>query len=216
MPVKTRHNSDSDAVSETQSGRMKEKVREFKKSQIIEEAIALIYEVGFHPATMDRLCEKLQVTKPFLYSYFDNKHALLVEIYDRLMAMTREGVSRILEQRALPEEKVFRIAEYLTRVNIDYQSVCAIYVEEEKNLSPEKRKEVQAVQGKLDDDLTLLIEQGVRDGVFDVEYPRIAALSIYSMARWTHRWYRPGRLSPEQIGQQHGQFALNLLQFKKR
>ncbi|WP_428249563.1 TetR/AcrR family transcriptional regulator [Ferrovibrio sp.] len=195
---------------------MKEKVREFKKNQIIEEAIALIYEVGFHPATMDRLCENLQVTKPFLYSYFDNKHALLVEIYDRLMAMTAEGINKIMEQRALPEDKVFRIAEYLTRVNIDYQSICAIYVQEEKNLSSEKREEVQALQGRLDDHLTALIEQGVKDGVFEVEHPRIAALSIYSMARWTLRWYRPGRLTSEQIGQQLGQYALNLLQYKKR
>lgn len=194
----------------------REKVREFKKNQIIEEATALIYEVGFHPATMDRLCEKLQVTKPFLYTYFENKHALLVEIYDRCVAMSSAGLNEILRQRALPEDKIYRIVEFLTKVNIDIQPVSAIYVQEERNLPAEKRKEFQAIQRKFDDELTKLIELGISDGVFEVEHPRIAALSIYSMARWVHRWYRPGRLSPEQLAQQMAQYALHLLQHKKR
>jgi len=197
-------------------GEMKTKVREFKKNQIIEEAITLIFEVGFHPATMDRLCEKLQVTKPFLYSYFDNKHALLIEIYDRLIVISTQGISRILDDRALPEDKIYRIVEYFTKINIDMQAVSAIYVQEEKNLPEEKRREIQAIQRKFDDHLTELVQAGVNDGVFEVEHPRIAALSIYSMVRWLHRWYRPGRLSSDQIAKEMAQYALNLLRYRKR
>lgn len=190
---------------------MKEKVREFKKNQIVEEAIVLIYELGFHSATMDRLCEKLQVTKPFLYTYFDNKHALLIEIYDRMVDYSSSGIEKILETDARCDKKIYEIVKYLTKVNIELQSISAVYMQEERNLPAEKRAEIRKIQRHFDDELTNLIETGIEEGLLHVEYPRIAALSIFSMARWIHRWYRPGNLTSDQIAHQMAIYALDLL-----
>jgi len=195
---------------------MKQKIREFKKNQIIDEAVELISNYGFHLTTMDRLCENLKVSKPFLYSYFENKNALLIEIYDRMITVSSQGITAILEERSLPEHKLRKIVEYLTKVNINLQGISAIYMQEEKNLPEEKREEVRQIERGLDEKFSHLIQAGIDDGVFDVAHPRIAALAIFSMARWVHRWYRPDRLPAEVIAAEMGDYALNLLRYKKR
>ena len=195
---------------------MKEKVREFKKNQIIDEAVELISSFGFHMTTMDKICDNLQVSKPFLYSYFDNKHALLVEIYDRMVSISSEGIGAILAERDLPENKIRKIVRYITQFNIDYQAISAIYMQEEKNLPEEKRNQIRRMERRLDDLFSGLIQQGIDENVFDVPHPRIATLSIFSMARWVHRWYRPDHLSPDEIGDEIASYALNLLRYRQR
>lgn len=195
---------------------MKQKIRDFKKNQIIDEAIDLISNHGFHLTTMDKLCENLQVSKPFLYSYFDNKHALLIEIYDRMVAISSTGIEEILQDRDLPENKIRRIVQYLTMINIEAQAISAIYMQEEKNLPDEKRHQLKQIERHLDDEFTKLIEAGVKDGIFEVENARIATLSIFSMARWVHRWYRPDHLPAEIVASQIATYALNLLRYQRR
>lgn len=195
---------------------MKEKVREFKKNQIIDEAIELISSHGFHMTTMDKICENLQVSKPFLYSYFDNKHALLVEIYDRMVNISSKGIVAILKEADLPENKIREIVRYITKLNIDFQSISAIYMHEERNLPEEKRAQIRHMERRLDDQFTDLIQQGIEEKVFDVAHPRIATLSIFSMARWVHRWYRHDHLSPDEIADEIAGYALSLLRFKPR
>lgn len=195
---------------------MKEKVREFKRNQIIDEAVRLISSHGFHMTTMDNICDNLQVSKPFLYSYFDNKHALLVEIYDRMVNISSQGIIAILKEKDLPENKIRKIVRYITKLNIDFQSISAIYMQEEKNLIEEKRAQIRQMERRLDDRFTDLIQQGIDEKVFDVPHPRIATLSIFSMARWVHRWYRPDHLSPDEISDEIAAYALNLLCFKQR
>ena len=193
---------------------MKQKIREFKKNQILEEAVEMISEFGFHQTTMDKLCEKLDVSKPFLYSYFDNKSDLLIEIYDRVAQISSSGIRDIIQSDDNPEHKIRYIVTYLVRLNIDVQDLCSIYMQEEKNLPEEKRLEIRAKERQLDDSFTRLIEDGIAKGVFDVARPRIATLSIFSMARWVHRWYKPGAIPADEIASEIADYALRLLNYK--
>lgn len=192
---------------------MKQKIIEFKKNQILEEAVELISEFGFHQTTMDRLCEKLEVSKPFLYSYFDNKSDLLIEIYDRMVSISSEGINAILDRDISADRKISEIVSYIVRLNIDVQAISAIYMQEEKNLPPKKRKEIRAIERSLDDKFTALIESGVEQGIFDIRHARIATLSIFSMARSVHRWYRPDHVPADEVAGEIAAYALNLLKF---
>lgn len=194
---------------------MKQKIREFKKNQILEEAVELISRFGFHQTTMDKLCENLQVSKPFLYSYFDNKSDLLIEIYDRMVSISSEGINKILSGQDSTEQKIRDIVSYIVKINIDVQDISAIYMQEEKSLPPEKRNEIRKIERSLDNEFTKLIETGIAQGIFRVEHPRIATLSIFSMARWVHRWYRPGHVPADEVANEIATYALNLLRFEQ-
>ncbi|NCX99838.1 MAG: TetR family transcriptional regulator, partial [Planctomycetia bacterium] len=52
----------------------------YKRARILAEASALFYEKGYESATLEMLADRLSATKPFLYTYFKGKSAILSAI----------------------------------------------------------------------------------------------------------------------------------------
>lgn len=61
---------------------MKEKVSHIRKQQIIEKALALFLEDGYHAISIARLAKESQMAKGLLYYYFDSKETLLLDVID--------------------------------------------------------------------------------------------------------------------------------------
>ena len=76
-----------------------------KRAQILEAAVSLFQERGFHATSMDDISALAQVSKRTLYKYFESKEtlfeAILVEINGRiseLLAVTYDPARPIEEQ----------------------------------------------------------------------------------------------------------------------
>src|SRR5829696_8625482 len=59
------------------SPELRAEVQEFKRRRILEESRELFFAQGYESTTLDAIAESLNVTKPFLYSYFRNKSEIL-------------------------------------------------------------------------------------------------------------------------------------------
>ena len=59
---------------------LKEEIAAFKRRRILEEASYLFFTQGYDATTLDMVAERLDVTKPFIYSYYKNKGELLYEV----------------------------------------------------------------------------------------------------------------------------------------
>src|SRR5262245_47763347 len=55
----------------------------FKRERILKEMIELLQERGSREVTLDALAERLKVTKPFIYQFFDSKQQLIATVYER-------------------------------------------------------------------------------------------------------------------------------------
>ena len=55
---------------------------EQRRSQLLEVAIEIFAERGFHATSMEDIAEAAGVTKPVLYQHFPSKHALYVELLE--------------------------------------------------------------------------------------------------------------------------------------
>ena len=195
---------------------MRSQVREFKRERVLEEATKLFYERGFQGSSIDAIADRLSVTKPFIYTYFDNKHALLEAIYERAVKNLNSGVDDIFSVDHPPEEQLRLLVEFYVRQNIESRELTAIFLNEERNLSAEKLAEIRAEQREFDRKLTALIRKGVKAGTFSVEDPAMASLSISGMVRWVHRWYAPeGRLDADQICRSLATLALRMVGYKE-
>lgn len=72
---------------------------EEKREQILNAALEVFAEKGFHKATVSEVAEKAHIGKGTLYLYFPGKEALLVSILDRL-------IDRLLSSlETLPEDQ---------------------------------------------------------------------------------------------------------------
>lgn len=196
---------------------MREEVREFKRERILAETTRIFYERGFGGTSIDAIAERLKVTKPFIYSYFQSKHALLEALYERAIENLNSGVDEIFSSDEEPEEQLRRLVEFYVRRNVESRELTAIFLNEERNLNPASLETFRVQQRRFDKKLTSLISRGVEAGVFKVTDATVASFSISGMVRWVHRWYAPeGRLKVDELCRLMSTLALNLVGYTER
>lgn len=192
---------------------VRQNVKEYKRELILEAAAKLFYEKGFQKTTIDDIGAALGVTKPFIYTYFDNKYSILEQLFDQsYQAVHVHVVEGLKNKQGLPKDRLRRIVKLYVEKNIEWQKFAGIMLEEEKNLSSKKISDIRRKQRSFDLKLARLIKEGVSSGEFHVSDPMISSLAISGMVRWTHRWYsHEGRLSVGELAEILSGFALNLV-----
>lgn len=190
---------------------MREEIREFKKQRILDVAERLFYECGYDATTVDLIAGELGVTKPFIYSYYNNKAAILEALY----AHVAERMLGYLDDDDPQWPPAMRLQGFVRKFvleNIKNQVASGVYLQEEKHLSTETRERVRAAERKFNHQLAGLIDDGVARGAFHVENTHLASLSISGMVRWVHRWYHAeGPATPDEIAAQISDYALRLV-----
>lgn len=191
---------------------IRDEVKGFKRDRVLEAASDLFYERGFAGTTMQAVAERLEVTKPFIYSYFKDKNALLVEIYERATEPLMQALDGTLKQRGAPKAQLAEFISSFARLNMQYRKVSTIFLREETHLPEQAQKKLRDFEHSFDDKLTKLIQRGIDSGDFKIKDARLAALAIGGMVRWIHRWYREGgRLPQEAIAQIMADLAVSAL-----
>lgn len=191
---------------------MREELREFKRARIIDQASKSFYENGYEATSIDFLASELNVTKPFIYSYFQNKLSILEAVYERSSQRLVETLQSELAGTGSPAERLQKFIVAFVLENITHQASSGVFLQEEKKLSDEQLTRIRKIEKSFNDSLTALIQAGVDDGSFLVHDASIASLSISGMVRWVHRWYRAGkRLSPEDVAREIADLGLNMV-----
>lgn len=195
---------------------IREETRAFKKTRIVETAARLFFELGYEATTVGRLSKELGVTKPFIYSYFNNKQEILEAVYhqsaERILVYLDEAKSKGSPDKALAE-----FIRLFVHENIVYQVTSGVYLQEEKHLSAETLSSVREVERTVNKKLRQLIQDGIDGGVFKVSDASMASMAVIGMIRWVHRWYhRDGKHDAEAIGQKFAEFGLDLVKYRGR
>lgn len=178
---------------EARTPELRAEVQEFKRRRILEEARELFFAHGYESTTLDAIAEALNVTKPFLYSYFRNKSEILNAICEIGITKSIEALDEALALDLPPQEKLRLIVERVTTIIILNQKYIVVYQREEKNLEAREAKHLVALRRDFDARLARLLEQGAENGDFDVEDAGMTAVSISGLITWVASWYRPGR-----------------------
>lgn len=191
---------------------MREEVREFKRAKIVDQAALCFYERGYEATSIDLLAAELNVTKPFIYSYFPNKLAILEAVYKRSTERLVENLRAELNSAGSPAQRLGRFIRIFVLENITHQSSSGVFLLEEKRLSEDYLAHIRGIEHAFNEALKALIQAGIDAGDFDIKSAGLASLSISGMVRWVHRWYHPdGRLSPQEIAEQMAELGLNLV-----
>ncbi len=178
---------------------LRTEVQEFKRRRILEEARELFFAHGYESTTLDAIAEALNVTKPFLYSYFRNKSEILNAICEIGITKSIEALDEALATKLAPPEKLRLIVENVTTIIITNQKYIVVYMREEKNLERKEAKYLMGLRRDFDQRLAQLLQDGVDAGDFDVEDAPLVSVSISGMITWVANWFRPGRHSQAEV-----------------
>jgi AcrR family transcriptional regulator len=180
-----------------------------KRQAVLETAAQLFLEKSYTRTSLNDVARRLNITKPALYHYFQNKEEILLECYRWGSRLIGEILNEISAHCGTGLEKVEAfIYSYAGVMTVDFGR-CVMRLDE-GDLSQAAFAEVRAYKRKIDRRLRVFIQEGITDGSISPCDPKLAAFSIAGALNWICIWYEPdGPLSPEQIA---AQFARTLTQ----
>lgn len=171
------------------------------REAILERAARLFGDQGYRKTRLEDVAAHFGITRAALYYHFKNKQEILFHIHLRAIRGLLEGAEAILASNEAADVRMERVlahhVEYVAR-NATY---IGIFHEEEVELSPEQRSEVNVMRRDYADRLIALYAAGAEAGCFRAVEPKLAIFTLLGACNWVYRWYHGrGPLSAEAIG----------------
>lgn len=173
--------------------------RERKREAVIRTAARAFRARGYHNTSLDDIAGILNVTKPTVYHYVENKEQLLFECFRAGLAQIMSGFEEVADSRATARERLsLVITRYAEAITSDF-GWCMVQAENQ-DLSPTMSKKVKLLKSEIDQGLRKLIRDGARDGSLRKCDDKMTAFAIAGALNWIAHWYREDEpLSATQI-----------------
>lgn len=165
--------------------------REVKREAVLRVAVQLFLEQGYDRTSLNEVAERLNITKPALYTYFRSKEEILVECYRLGQEMAMERLQRIRQGdgdgRARLRALIYGYCEVLMQ---DFGR-CLVTVDD-RVLSAEARVQARANKRAIDQGFRDFIQMGIADGSIAPCDVRLTTFMIAGAINWMGHWYQPG------------------------
>lgn len=171
------------------------------KERIIETALDLFQQKGYHGVTIDEIVEKAKTSKGGFYHYFKSKDSLLYDIHDIFISHVLAETKQVYESYDSPILRLYNMLVSFTHVFHVYNRHITVFYDESaylqdeyKDIINQKRKEYRK-----------LIESVINDGKESQHFrseisTSITTMAIIGLVNWTYKWYKSeGPLSMEEI-----------------
>jgi AcrR family transcriptional regulator len=162
-----------------------------KREQILDVAVNLFFKHGYAGTTIADIADKLGVTKPFVYYYFENKE-------DLFETLTWEASNACMTALHFPtadkRRAIEKLREGLTRLvlaNIKHLKAGTFYYRETGILRAPFLRKLRVLGRRFHTDLSTLLEAGQREGDLEFDNAKLTALKIGSVVGFMYAWYRP-------------------------
>jgi AcrR family transcriptional regulator len=187
----------------------REQERAIKREAVLRVAAQLFNEFGYHATSLAMVAERLQVTKPTLYYYVQNKEEILFECVRLGLELLRSAIAAAAASGGTALDKLeAAMHEYALIVTRDF-GMCLIRVGEDP-LAAEGRKTLRRLKAEIDHEFRSLIEQGIAEGSLAPCDAKLAAFALAGGLSWIGRWFDPhGPLSAEEIARHSTAVLMN-------
>ncbi|GAQ18954.1 fatty acid metabolism regulator protein [Oceanobacillus picturae] len=143
--------------------------RKPKYKQIIEAAVEVIAENGYHASQVSKIAKKAGVADGTIYLYFKNKEDILVSVFEEKMGQFIEQTENSIEQKEDANKKLLALIEMHFQQLASNPHLAVVTQLELRQSNPELRVKINQV---LKPYLTLIdsiINEGMEDGLFRKE-----------------------------------------------
>lgn len=170
------------------------------REAILEAAAQIIREKGYHATSMSDIAQAVDLRKASLYHHVDSKQEILVALLDQALDTLIEGIQPILKVDILADQKFRKAMHAFLGYMSENLDLSAVLLLEHRSLDPDKHAKHIPRRDEYEGYWLQIIEQGIQEGLFSVEDPRLSVKVVLGVASWTVMWLNPeGRLSAEAI-----------------
>ncbi|HVW41201.1 MAG TPA: TetR/AcrR family transcriptional regulator [Amycolatopsis sp.] len=184
---------------------------------ILEAALEVFHENGFHGATVRDIARRVGQTVPSLYYHHENKEGVFTAL---LEVGTGEVAWRVrtaaAEAPGRPDLQFVNVIEAIV-LHMVHRKQLAALDSELRHLSAGNRRRYAARRKEVENVLRDIVETGTREGIFTPKEPAETARALLGMCQAIGRWYQEdGPLGPEQLVERYVDIALMTVGLRRR
>ncbi len=138
-----------------------------KYKQIVDAAVIVIAENGYHRAQVSKIAKEAGVADGTIYLYFKNKEDILISLFQEKMAILVQNVEELLNAEISTSEKLLKLIDNHYRVLHEDRHLAIVTQLELRQSNKELRIRINDV---LKEYLTLLdaiLKEGIDNGTLD-------------------------------------------------
>lgn len=173
--------------------------RSAKREAILDTALELFLEQGYHHVTLNQVAERLHITKPALYNYFSGKAEILFACWMTGYAEAAESIARI---EAGPGDGLARLRALIRAYGLlmtTPRGRCLIRFDVQ-DFTPDQRERISDCKRRVDAAFRGWIAAGIADGSIRPCDAKMAAFALGGALNWIGRWHRDdGPMSAEAV-----------------
>lgn len=138
-----------------------------KYKQIIDAAIIVIAENGYHQSQVSKIAKQAGVADGTIYLYFKNKEEILVSVFEEKMEIFADNLKEIIKQDISSSEKLYKMIEnHFTVLSSDRHLATVTQLElRQANLA--LRLKINTVLRNYLILLDSILKEGIQQGEFD-------------------------------------------------
>ncbi len=212
----------------------KAKVKEIRRSDIIEAAERIIFSKGYDEATMDDVAKEAEFSKRTIYVYFNSKEQIYFEImirgYRLLIGMLKDDMQKEKAGNAI--EQIKQMSTTLYEFNCIYPDYFKAIMEYENGeldfqngIPDQAREECYALGEALLEHLTGALKNGIAEGTIhrDVDVVKTALvlwscmIGVFNTARKKEKYiWNYHKITPEELVSSAFQLLIRSIQTENR
>jgi len=168
-------------VSKTKLSR-KEREHLGHKQEILETALKLFSERGFHNVSMQEIAEESEFSVGTLYKFFESKESLFAALISSCARRISDILLPILDEKTDEKHKIVNYIEAYKQIIRDHASSIRLYLSRNlpsvSTLCADVEPETDAIREVFQEKLSDIFKSGMRKGIFRDIDPWITTLSL--------------------------------------
>ena len=155
-----------------------------RKNELLNTAQELFFTQGYEQTTIEAIIQKVEVSKGTFYYYFKSKEDLLDKLVKKMADKIQIEIKKIVEKKDLDAigklEKVYSVAGNIKLENIQLIKLMLKILYKKDNLILRYKMYKSNVELVVPE-FTKIIEQGVKENLFNTPYPYEAAKLFFEL-----------------------------------
>lgn len=171
-----------------------------KKKELLNNALNLFAEKGFHETTLNDIASASNLTKGGLYHHLQSKEEILFLLHERFITEGITKLNKIDMKELSPEVKFIELLKTHLDIIHEYKPDITLFFMEIDNLSAEKYYYIKNKRTEYENFFMKSLEEGIKQGLFAVNDSKVALMFILGASNFMYHWYDPnGKLTIEEL-----------------
>jgi len=151
-----------------------------KYQQIIQAALEVIAENGYHASQVSKIAKKADVADGTIYLYFKNKEDILISVFRERMGQFIHKIKNAIEDKETASEKLLTLIQMHYAQLTESPYLAKVTQLELRQSKPELRREINKVLKSYLDVIDSIIEHGIKEKeIRDDIHPRLMRQMIF-------------------------------------